>query len=49
MLTYPDIDPAALRIGNFAVHWYGLMYLDRLRQRLVAGQCARQASGQRLA
>ncbi|MBI5039929.1 MAG: prolipoprotein diacylglyceryl transferase [Gammaproteobacteria bacterium] len=27
MLTYPDIDPAALRIGNFAVHWYGLMYL----------------------
>ena len=27
MLTYPDIDPAALRIGDFAVHWYGLMYL----------------------
>lgn len=27
MLTYPDIDPAALRIGEFAVHWYGLMYL----------------------
>ena len=27
MLTYPDIDPAALRIGSFAVHWYGLMYL----------------------
>lgn len=27
MLTYPDIDPAALRLGNFAVHWYGLMYL----------------------
>jgi len=27
MLTYPEIDPAAIRIGNFAVHWYGLMYL----------------------
>ena len=27
MLTYPHIDPAAIRIGNFAVHWYGLMYL----------------------
>ena len=27
MLTYPDIDPAALRVGDFAVHWYGLMYL----------------------
>jgi phosphatidylglycerol:prolipoprotein diacylglycerol transferase len=27
MLTYPNIDPAALRIGEFAVHWYGLMYL----------------------
>ncbi|MFP5506417.1 MAG: prolipoprotein diacylglyceryl transferase [Gammaproteobacteria bacterium] len=27
MLTYPDIDPAALRLGEFAVHWYGLMYL----------------------
>ena len=27
MLTYPDIDPAAIRFGEFAVHWYGLMYL----------------------
>ena len=27
MLVYPDIDPAAVRIGPFAVHWYGLMYL----------------------
>ena len=27
MLTYPDIDPVALRIGPLAVHWYGLMYL----------------------
>ncbi|MGB5396868.1 MAG: prolipoprotein diacylglyceryl transferase, partial [Gammaproteobacteria bacterium] len=23
----PNIDPAALRLGDFAVHWYGLMYL----------------------
>ena len=27
MLTYPTIDPAAIRIGDFAVHWYGIMYL----------------------
>jgi len=27
MLTYPDIDPIAVRIGPLAVHWYGLMYL----------------------
>ncbi|NKN34499.1 prolipoprotein diacylglyceryl transferase [Marichromatium bheemlicum] len=27
MLTYPDIDPVALALGPFQVHWYGLMYL----------------------
>lgn len=27
MLTYPHIDPVALRIGPLAVRWYGLMYL----------------------
>ena len=27
MLTYPDIDPAIVRIGDFAIHWYGMMYL----------------------
>lgn len=27
VLTYPNIDPIALRIGAFAVHWYGLAYL----------------------
>jgi phosphatidylglycerol:prolipoprotein diacylglycerol transferase len=27
MLTYPDIDPIALSLGPFKVHWYGLMYL----------------------
>ena len=27
MLTYPDIDPVAVRIGPLAIHWYGLMYL----------------------
>ncbi len=26
-MIYPDIDPAAIRIGNFAIHWYGLMYV----------------------
>lgn len=27
MLTYPTIDPVAVAIGPFEVHWYGLMYL----------------------
>jgi phosphatidylglycerol:prolipoprotein diacylglycerol transferase len=27
MLSYPNIDPVAIRIGPIAVHWYGLMYL----------------------
>src|SRR5262245_49107433 len=27
MLLYPAINPIALKIGPFAVHWYGLMYL----------------------
>lgn len=27
MLTFPQIDPVAIRIGPLAVHWYGLMYL----------------------
>jgi phosphatidylglycerol:prolipoprotein diacylglycerol transferase len=27
MLTYPDINPVAVSIGPFEVHWYGLMYL----------------------
>jgi len=27
MLSYPQFDPVAVRIGPVAVHWYGLMYL----------------------
>jgi len=27
MLTYPDINPVAISLGPFAIHWYGLMYL----------------------
>lgn len=27
MLTYPEIDPVAFRIGPLSVYWYGLMYL----------------------
>ena len=27
MLSYPEIDPVALSLGPFKVHWYGLMYL----------------------
>lgn len=27
MLTFPDINPIALALGPFKIHWYGLMYL----------------------
>ncbi|ROZ75696.1 prolipoprotein diacylglyceryl transferase [Ramlibacter sp. WS9] len=27
MLTFPHIDPVALRLGPIAIHWYGLTYL----------------------
>lgn len=27
MLTYPEINPVAVKLGPLAVHWYGLMYL----------------------
>ncbi|NJD08333.1 MAG: prolipoprotein diacylglyceryl transferase [Methylococcaceae bacterium] len=27
MLTYPQIDPVAVSIGTFKIHWYGLMYV----------------------
>ncbi len=27
MLTWPDIDPVAVRLGPVEIHWYGLMYL----------------------
>ncbi|WP_028007899.1 prolipoprotein diacylglyceryl transferase [Solimonas flava] len=27
MLTHPNIDPVAVKLGPLAIHWYGLMYL----------------------
>lgn len=27
MLTFPNIDPVAISIGPFAIHWYGLAYV----------------------
>ena len=27
MIAYPDIDPVAIDLGFFKIHWYGLMYL----------------------
>jgi phosphatidylglycerol:prolipoprotein diacylglycerol transferase len=27
MIQYPQIDPVAISLGPFAIHWYGLMYV----------------------
>ncbi len=38
MLIHPQFDPAAIRIGSFAIHWYGLMYLMAFIQFLLLGR-----------
>ena len=38
MLIHPEFDPAAIRIGAFAIHWYGLMYLFAFAQFLLLGR-----------
>ena len=38
MLIHPQFDPAAIRIGSFAIHWYGLMYLLAFAQFLLLGR-----------
>ena len=37
MLMYPHIDPVAVQIGPFAVHWYGLTYLAAFGLFLLLG------------
>lgn len=38
MLIHPLPDPVALKIGPFAVHWYGLMYLAAFAQFILLGR-----------
>ena len=38
MMIHPEFDPAAIRIGSFAIHWYGLMYLLAFAQFLLLGR-----------
>ena len=38
MLIHPQIDPVAIQIGSFGVHWYGLMYLMAFAQFIVLGR-----------
>ena len=38
MLIHPQFYPAAIRIGSFAIHWYGLMYLMAFAQFLLLGR-----------
>lgn len=38
MLIHPQIDPMAIQIGSFGIHWYGLMYLLAFAQFIVLGR-----------
>jgi phosphatidylglycerol---prolipoprotein diacylglyceryl transferase len=38
MLIHPQIDPVAIQIGSFGVHWYGLMYLLAFVQFMLLGR-----------
>ncbi|CAK0779746.1 phosphatidylglycerol--prolipoprotein diacylglyceryl transferase [Gammaproteobacteria bacterium] len=38
MFNYPDIDPIALALGPFRIHWYGLMYLMGFLSAWILGQ-----------
>lgn len=38
MLIHPLPDPVAIKIGPFAIHWYGLMYLAAFAQYLILGR-----------
>ena len=38
MLMHPQIDPVAIQIGSFGIHWYGLMYLLAFAQFMVLGR-----------
>ncbi|CAM3605787.1 prolipoprotein diacylglyceryl transferase [Halomonas lysinitropha] len=38
MLSYPDIDPVAISLGPFQVHWYGLMYVVGFVAALLLGR-----------
>jgi len=38
MLIHPQIDPVAVQIGSFGIHWYGLMYLLAFAQFIVLGR-----------
>lgn len=38
IVTHPNIDPIALHIGSFGIHWYGLMYLTGFLAFIVLGR-----------
>ena len=43
MLPYPDIDPVAISVGSFKVHWYGLMYVAAFAAFILLGAASTRA------
>ena len=47
MITYPDINPIALKLGPLSIHWYGIMYLIGFMLAWILGRYrCRQSHGQ---
>lgn len=38
MLVHPQLDPVAIHLGSFGIHWYGLMYLTGFLAFLALGR-----------
>jgi phosphatidylglycerol:prolipoprotein diacylglycerol transferase len=38
MFTHPQLDPIAIHLGPFGIHWYGLMYLAGFMAFLTLGK-----------
>ena len=45
MIAYPNIDPVAISLGPFQVHWYGLMYLGGFALAILLGGYRAKKSG----
>ncbi|MEE9352318.1 MAG: prolipoprotein diacylglyceryl transferase [Thiotrichaceae bacterium] len=49
MITHPNIDPVAIKLGPLAVHWYGIMYVIGFLAFLYLGKMRARRKGSLIA